>query len=211
MSLQDLRRHYALKTLEHSDLHPDPSEQFRFWLAEALDAQVLEPNAMTLATADADGRPSARVVLLKGVDNEGFRFFTNYESRKARELEANPHAALVFVWLELERQVRVEGTVTRLSRAESERYFRSRPHGSQLGAWASPQSARIGGREILEEKLESLESRYHEGEVPLPPFWGGYLVKPHAVEFWQGRASRLHDRFLYRRLADAWEISRLAP
>jgi pyridoxamine 5'-phosphate oxidase len=192
-------------------LHPDPIEQFRYWLTEALDAQALEPNAMTLATVDAAGRPSARVVLLKGVDDQGFRFFTNYESRKARDLAANPHAALVFVWLELERQVRVEGTVTRVSREESESYFKRRPHASQLGTWASRQSERIEGRDVLEERLAALQAQYPEGEVPLPPFWGGYVVQPQAIEFWQGRASRLHDRFLYRRVNAAWQIVRLAP
>lgn len=211
MSLQDLRRHYALKTLEHADLHPDPIEQFRYWLTEALDAQVLEPNAMTLATADAAGRPSARVVLLKGVDEQGFRFFTNYESRKAQELQSNPYAALAFAWLELERQVRIEGRVARVSREESEVYFQSRPHASQLGAWVSRQSEPIDGREVLEERFEALRAQYPEGEVPLPPFWGGYLIEPYAIEFWQGRESRLHDRFRYQRQDDAWEITRLAP
>lgn len=210
MTLADLRRHYSLKRLRKDELEQDPVRQFRRWLDEALAAQVLEPNAMTLATVGEDGRPSARTVLLKGLDEAGFVFYTNYESRKAADLSANPHAALVFTWLELERQVRVEGTVSKVSRDESEAYFRSRPRGSQLGAWVSRQSAVIAGYEVLEEALAALEKRYPD-EVPLPPFWGGYRVRPDVVEFWQGRPNRLHDRFRYTRDEEGWQLVRLAP
>ena len=211
MSLADLRQNYTLKTLELGTLDPDPTEQFRTWLDEAIHAQLLEPNAMTLATVDESGQPSARVVLLKGLDERGFVFYSNYESRKAQEIAGNAKVALVFNWLGLERQVRVQGEVSKVSREESLAYFKSRPHTSQLGAWASHQSQVIEGREVLEERLAELQNEYNEGEVPLPPFWGGYRVNPHAVEFWQGRPSRLHDRFLYSLEGDGWRIERLAP
>jgi pyridoxamine 5'-phosphate oxidase len=214
MTLAELRRHYRLETLNKADLEADPIRQFESWLNDAVNAQTLEPNAMTLATADASGKPSARTVLLKGLDARGFVFYTNYESRKARELDANPYAALVFNWLLLERQVRVEGSVVKVSREESEAYFKSRPLGSRLGAWASRQSRVIAGHEVLQEELARLKARYPDGEVPLPPFWGGYRLRPVTIEFWQGRPDRLHDRFRYSRQGDAdgdWTLARLAP
>jgi pyridoxamine 5'-phosphate oxidase len=210
VTLADLRRHYSLKALKQGDLEPHPIDQFKTWFAEAIEARILEPNAMILATADAHGKPSARTVLLKGIDERGFIFYTNYGSRKAAELEENPQAALVFNWLELERQVRVEGTAGKVSREESAAYFKSRPRGSQLAAWLSRQSQEIASHAILEEELKALHARY-PGEVPLPPFWGGYRVAPQTIEFWQGRPNRLHDRLLYTWQEAAWEIRRLAP
>jgi pyridoxamine 5'-phosphate oxidase len=211
MSIADLRREYQLRGLSESEVDPDPVAQFRRWFDGALAAGVAEPNAMVLATATPDGRPSARVVLLKGVDERGFAFFTNYLSRKGRELASNPHAALTFFWPELERQVRVEGTVAPVSPEESDAYFRSRPPDSQLGAWASPQSEVVGGREMLERRLAELRERFAGGDVPRPPHWGGYRLQPQAIEFWQGRADRLHDRLCYTRAGSAWRIGRLAP
>lgn len=209
-ALAALRKEYSLTRLHEDGLEKDPIRQFESWLREALQAQVLEPNAMTLATVDASGRPSARTVLLKGLSEQGFVFYTNYESRKAQDLAANPQAALVFTWLELERQVRVEGEVRKVSREDSEAYFRSRPRGSQLGAWVSAQSRVIAGYGVLEEALATLAARF-PGEVPLPPFWGGYRLEPAAVEFWQGRPNRLHDRFRYTRGETGWKAVRLAP
>lgn len=207
-----IRREYARAALDESELHPDPLEQFRLWFAQALDAAVWEPNAMTLATATPDGRPSARIVLLKGVDGEGFVFYTSHESDKGRELEANPRVALVFYWPELERQVRVTGVARRVAREESEAYFRSRPHGSRIGAWASPQSRVIPDRAALEDRLAEVMERFSGEEIPLPPFWGGYRVEPESVEFWQGRPSRLHDRLRYElRVDGGWGVERLAP
>lgn len=212
MNIADLRRNYSLESLSETDVHSNPLEQFKTWFQEALNSQLVEPNAMTLATANADGRPSARTVLLKGLENDGFVFYTNYESRKGAELAANPHAALLFNWLELERQVRIEGKVEKVSAETSSNYFRSRPKGSQIGAWASPQSAVITGREILEEKIEELTETFkHDQELPLPPFWGGYVLRPVAIEFWQGRENRLHDRILYALKGEKWHIERLAP
>ncbi|MCD6051411.1 MAG: Pyridoxamine 5'-phosphate oxidase [Verrucomicrobia bacterium] len=212
MSISDLRREYSLGSLRRKDLLPDPIAQFRVWFDAATAAGVLEANAMTLSTVTADGKPSARIVLLKGVDVRGFSFFTNYESRKGHELAANPFAALTFLWKEMERQVRVEGTVTKVSREESEAYFRSRPRNSRLGAWGSNQSEVIANRGVLEKNMAEFQARYPGDDVPLPPNWGGYMVKPEAIEFWQGQRSRLHDRLVYRRQADdSWLLERLAP
>lgn len=212
LDLSTLRKNYALEALSEIDVHHDPLAQFDHWFREAMEAQMPEPNAMTLATADAEGRPSARIVLLKGIDHQGFVFFTNYESRKGRELAENPQAALLFNWLELERQIRIEGRVERIDAQASEAYFQSRPKGSQIGAWASPQSRVITGRELLEEKMEELNDTFkHEENLPLPPFWGGYRLRPECIEFWQGRENRLHDRIQYTRTDTGWKIERLAP
>jgi pyridoxamine 5'-phosphate oxidase len=207
---QDLRIDYGRGSLDAADLTADPIAQFTIWFAQAQDAHVPEVNAMTLATADATGAPSARIVLLKGIDDRGFCFFTNYQSRKGRELDANPRAALCIYWQPLERQVRIEGAVERVSRAESETYFRTRPVSAQVGAWASQQSSVIADRHELEQRDAELAKQFG-GSVPLPDFWGGYRVIPHAVEFWQGRPSRLHDRLRYVRAGDAWKIERLSP
>ncbi len=208
----DLRENYTQAGLSEGDLAPDPVTQFRAWFEEALSANLHEPNAMTLATATPDGRPSARVVLLKGFDERGFVFYTNYNGRKARELEANPHATLAFYWGELERQVRIEGRATRVSDGESDAYYASRPRGSRLGAWASEQSRSVVGREALESRLRALEREYEGQNIPRPPFWGGYRVEPDVFEFWQGRENRLHDRLVYRRGDDGrWKVERLQP
>jgi pyridoxamine 5'-phosphate oxidase len=204
------RFEYTRASLEITDLDPDPLRQFRAWLAEAFEARIREPNAMTLATADRTGDPSARVVLLRGVDADGFTWYTNRESRKGRDVADNPRAALVFHWDLLERQVRVAGRVEPLGEEESAAYFAGRPRRSRLAAWASPQGRPIPGREALEEALAMLE-RDFPGDVPLPPFWGGYRLRPQMLELWQGRRSRLHDRFAYLRDGDAWRIERLAP
>ena len=206
-----LRKEYTRAGLAEADVAPDPVEQFRRWFDVALAAGLHEPNAMTVATATRDGRPSARVVLLKGFEERGFVFYTNYEGRKGRELEENPRAALLFYWGELERQVRVEGAVSRVSEEEADAYYASRPRGSRLGAWASEQSRVVGGREVLEGRIGDLEAEYEGREVPRPPFWGGYRVGPEVVEFWQGRENRLHDRLVYRRQGAGWEIRRLQP
>jgi pyridoxamine 5'-phosphate oxidase len=212
MQLADLRKEYSQAGLNETDLAAEPVSQFQRWLEQALGAQLLEPYAMTLATTTPDGWPSARVVLLRGVDERGFTFFTNYDGRKGRELARNPRAALVFYWAELERQVRVEGTVERVTAAESDEYFRGRPLGSRLGAWASPQSQPIPNREMLETQWRKVEAEYASGEVPRPPNWGGYRVRHQMVEFWQGRRSRLHDRLRYRRAeGGGWTLDRLAP
>src|SRR6266851_1857660 len=235
MAIAESRRQYNLGGLSRSNLAANPIAQFYKWFDDARGArasgrvrkfcvglykallmaagrEMLEVNAMTLATADEAGRPSARVVLLKGVDERGFIFFTNYESRKGQELEENPQAALAFYWADLERQVCVSGEVTRLSPEESEAYFRSRPRGSRLAAWASHQSAVVRDRSELEEKWNNYEKKYGGGEVPRPPFWGGYILRPTRIEFWQGRPNRLHDRFRYTRQPDNnWTIERLAP
>jgi len=211
MSLADMRKDYGLAGLMEKDLAKNPFQQFEKWFAEAEAAKIHEPNAMTLATAGRDGRPSARVVLLKGVDGRGFVFYTNYESRKGRDLADNAQAALVFPWLTMERQVIVEGAVSKVSREEADVYFHSRPRASQLGAWASPQSTVLAGRAVLEESYRVVERKYEGREVPLPPHWGGYRVAPVTVEFWQGRRSRLHDRLRYRRETDGdWVVERLA-
>jgi pyridoxamine 5'-phosphate oxidase len=205
------RRDYTRGELLESQAHPDPIEQFRLWFADAAGAGVAEPNAMTLATATRDGAPSARVVLLKGFDARGFVFYTNYTSRKAQELDANPIASLCFFWQPLERQVRISGRVKRVSQEESEAYFHSRPLAAQIGAWASNQSGMIAGREELEQRNAELTAKYATTSVPLPDFWGGYRVVPSEVEFWQGRPSRLHDRLLYVREGERWQIRRLSP
>ena len=206
-----MRREYIREALAEADVDADPVVQFGRWFEQAEQAGLLEPHAMTLATATADGRPSARMVLLRGFDERGFCFYSNYESRKAAELAANPRAALVFWWDKLERQVRIEGTVERTSRAESEAYFTSRPPGSQLSAAASPQSRVVPDRTVLERRVAELATAVPDGHVPLPDFWGGYRLAHEVVEFWQGRPNRLHDRLRYRRVGDAWRIERLAP
>lgn len=211
-NVADMRRDYATHDLRRVDLEADPVAQFRKWFREAVDAALLEPNAMTLATADAAGRVAARTVLLKAFDERGFVFYTNYSSRKARQMEENAHAALLFPWLALERQVSINGPVEKVSRAESLAYFVSRPFGNRVGAWVSQQSAVIPSRKFLEIKFEEMKRKFASGEVPLPEAWGGYRVVPETVEFWQGSASRLHDRFLYTRQPDGgWAIERLAP
>jgi pyridoxamine 5'-phosphate oxidase len=208
--LAQLRKDYELKTLDESQVDRDPLKQFGVWMVEAIHSQVPEPTAMTLATADAKGRPSARIVLLKGLDAKGFVFFTNYESRKGRELSANPHAALTFLWKELERQVRIEGRIEKVTADESRAYYETRPLGARIGAWASPQSKVIENRAWLEKRWQELSEQY--GETPtLPPHWGGYRVVAEYLEFWQGRRSRLHDRVTYTRQGDRWKLARLAP
>jgi pyridoxamine 5'-phosphate oxidase len=213
VDIAHLREHYAATGLSETDLHPDPIEQFAIWFREVLSAELREPNAMTLATCTPDGQPSARMVLLKGFDARGFVFYTNYESRKAQELAVNPRAALVFYWTDFGRQVRVEGDASKVSREESDEYFHSRPLGSQLGAWASHQSAPVASRPVLEEQLHLCGKEFEGDEgIPLPPFWGGYRVAPKVIEFWQGRPNRLHDRLRYSRLASGeWRIERLCP
>jgi len=235
MSIADLRREYNLTGLRRKDLDVDPILQFKRWFEQAQGArasgrlrkffvrlykrlllmsgaELIDLNAMTLATADPQGRPSARVVLLKGVDQRGFVFYTNYASRKAQELTENPHAALVFYWSDQERQVCVKGEISKLSPEESDAYFKSRPRGSQLGAWASQQSAVIRDRVALEEQWRQMEARFPGEAIPRPDFWGGYLLRPVRIEFWQGRANRLHDRFCYTRQTDqSWMIERLSP
>jgi pyridoxamine 5'-phosphate oxidase len=206
-----MRREYTREALAEADVDADPVVQFGHWFEQAEQSGLLEPHAMTLATATPDGRPSARMVLLRGFDERGFCFYTNYESRKAAELAANPRAALVFWWAELERQVRIEGTVERTSRAESEAYFASRPPGSQLSAAASPQSRVIADRAVIERRVAELATAVPDGPVPLPDFWGGYRLAHEVVEFWQGRPNRLHDRLRYRRAGETWRIERLAP
>ena len=235
MAIADLRKDYTLGTLHRAALAEEPLAQFQNWFADAAAAKTrggwlrrvgigfykwvlmvfgarpVDPNAMALATVGADGKPSVRTVLLKGVDERGFIFYTNYESRKGRELDGNPHGALVFYWSDLERQVCVSGPVAKISREESEKYFQSRPRGSRIGAWASTQSEVVPDRAFLEARWQEIETRYPQ-DVPLPPFWGGYALKPERIEFWQGRASRLHDRFCYLRGADGkWKLERLSP
>ena len=208
----DLRRDYALAALDITDVVADPIEQFQRWFSNAVHSAIPEPNAMTLATVDGDGAPDARIVLLKGVDTRGFSFFTDYRSRKGQDLLAHPQAALVFFWQALERQVRIRGTVHTLDRDESAAYYGSRPRGSRVGAWASEQSSVIVDREQLESRVREVEARFADGaDLPLPPHWGGYLVVPTQIEFWQGRQSRLHDRIRYRLLSGGWTTERLSP
>jgi pyridoxamine 5'-phosphate oxidase len=198
--------------LRRSDLDPDPIKQFATWFTAAIEAGIYDVNAMSLATADGDARPSVRIVLLKSFDQDGFVFFTNYESTKGKQLEANPNAALGFYWIELDRQIRISGKVEKTSREESRIYFHSRPVGSQLSAWASRQSAVVDGRRVLDARMAEMTERFRNERIPLPPHWGGYRLKPDMMEFWQGRQNRLHDRFRYTRQANrAWLIARLAP
>jgi pyridoxamine 5'-phosphate oxidase len=212
MLVVDHRKDYSQPPLREADVDADPIRQFTLWLDQAVSAGLREPYAMTLATATPDGRPSARTVLLRGLDGEGFTFYTNYDSRKGKELAGNPRAALVFYWPELERQVRIEGTVEETSADDSDRYFRTRPRESQLGAWASPQSAVIPDRDQLEEHFRAAAREYEGRDVPRPPNWGGYRVRPEVIEFWQGRPGRLHDRLCYRKLpGGGWKIERLSP
>lgn len=211
MSLSHIRTDYTKDGLLEAHAAADPFTQFRLWLDQAIQAGIREPTAMTLATCTHEGLPSARIVLLKGFDEHGFTFFTNYESRKGREMAANPHAALVFFWPELERQVRIEGTIERVTDTESDEYHASRPRGSQLGAWTSWQSEVIATREVLEERLKEFMSQFGDGPVPRPPHWGGYRLVPKVIEFWQGRPSRLHDRLRYRVGEQGWVIERLSP
>lgn len=211
-TIENLRKEYSSATLSEKDVSGDPIRQFGKWFGEAMDSGITEPNAMTLATAGIDRKPSARIVLLKGYEDRGFIFYSNYLSAKGKELAKNPVAALVFFWPELARQVRIEGTVEKLNKEESERYFHSRPKASQIGAIVSPQSQVIDGREALEKNWKELEEQYENKIVPKPAHWGGYIVKPQIIEFWQGRAGRLHDRIVYKKAnKKSWKIVRLAP
>jgi pyridoxamine 5'-phosphate oxidase len=206
------RYEHAARGLRRRDLDPDPIKQFSNWFTAAIEAEIRDVNAMSLATAGRNARPSVRVVLLKGFDQDGFVFFSNYESEKGVQLEANPYAALAFYWIELDRQIRIAGKAEKTSRQESEAYFHSRPIGSQLGAWASRQSEVLDGRRVLDARMAEMTERYADKPIPLPPHWGGYRVKPDTIEFWQGRPNRLHDRFRYRLRTDGnWLIERLAP
>lgn len=207
-----MRREYKRDGISEETVQKDPILQFSRCFREALDSEETDANAMTLSTATTSGKPSSRIVLLKGFDEQGFRFYTNYNSRKGRDLEENPYAALCFFWPALERQIRIEGKVKKVSRKESAAYFETRPRESQLGAWASDQSAPLRGRKELEEKFRGFEKQYENREVPLPDFWGGYLLRPRLIEFWQGRTRRLHDRILYTKTGNGnWKISRLSP
>ena len=212
LDLASLRREYETQGLRRGDLHPDPIEQFSTWFSTAVSSALPDANAISLATATPEGKPSVRVVLLKGFDQRGFVFFTNYRSSKGRELQANPQAAFAIYWVQLERQIRVAGRVEKTTREESLAYFHSRPRGSQLGAWVSQQSEVIDARRILEARLAEMTERFAGGEIELPAHWGGYRIVPNEMEFWQGRANRLHDRFRYTRQDDRpWQLDRLAP
>lgn len=209
--IEQLRSEYAREELLEEQVKENPFDQFTAWFDQALLSEVVEPNAMSLATADGNGNPSVRIVLLKGFDRDGFRFFSNYNSRKGKELDENPNASLCFFWPELERQVRLEGEVIKLDREKSEEYFQKRPRLSQIGAWASNQSDEVSSREELEERFEKLKKKFEDHAIPVPEYWGGYLLKPSSVEFWQGRRGRLHDRLLYVKKAGKWAVKRLAP
>lgn len=211
MDLSELRAEYAQANLNREDLHDDPQKQFEFWFEQAEKAQLQEPNAMVLATVDDSGQPFTRTVLLKNMDARGLVFYTNYKSRKAEHMEANNRVSLLFLWLPLERQISINGTVEKVSTRESLTYFASRPLKSRLGAWASNQSEIITSRSLLEGKMHEMKRKFADGKIPLPSFWGGYRVIPQSWEFWQGRRSRLHDRFLYEKINDSWEIKRLSP
>ena len=206
-----IRQDYQLQSLMETDVTSNPLEQFNKWWSDAVKSKLEEVNAMTLATASTDAIPSARIVLLKGITEKGFVFFTNYESHKGKELAENPNACLVFFWKELERQVRITGTVEKVAAAESDEYFNSRPEGSRIGAWASPQSNVIASREIIEDNTEKYKQQFAGGNITRPPHWGGYIVKPSVMEFWQGRPNRLHDRIQYQLKDGSWNIERLAP
>ncbi|MGE6219392.1 pyridoxamine 5'-phosphate oxidase [Nubsella zeaxanthinifaciens] len=210
-TIQNLRQEYKSAELNEQDVIKNPIAQFEKWFTDAMSAQLYEPNVMTLATADKSGRPNARIVLLKGVDEEGFSFYTNYLSQKGKEIKKNPYACLVFFWAELERQVRIEGRIEKLDKETSEQYFHSRPTGSQIGAIASPQSQVIESRNNLELKVKELTQQYEGKPIPKPAHWGGYIVKPTSIEFWQGRPSRLHDRIKFTLVNGSWKIERLAP
>lgn len=210
-TISDLRQEYCQQGIDQATLDPNPIAQFRQWFDQVHETGVPEPNAMTLATVSVAGKPSARMVLLKNVDQRGFTFFTNYSSRKGEELAQNPFAALVFWWAPLERQVRIEGPVEKVSPQESDEYFQRRPWGSRLGAWVSDQSQPIGDRTVLDQRLQALEAKYQDQEIPRPPHWGGYRLMPTMIEFWQGCSNRLHDRLCYRRQAEDWIIERLSP
>jgi len=207
-----IRKDYQLQTLSEQDVSTDPIQQFTKWWEEAVESEIDEVNAFTLATSTLQGKPSARIVLLKGYDKKGFVFFTNYESAKGNELAKNPQAAMVFFWKELQRQVRIDGSIEQVSAGESDKYFSSRPAGSRIGAWASPQSKIITGRSVIEANAQKYQQQYADGNIPRPPYWGGYRLKPLLIEFWQGRANRLHDRIQYTIQKDeSWKINRLAP
>ena len=211
LNIADIRKEYKLQSLLESDIDADPVRQFQKWWNEAMMSDIEEPNAMTISTSNKNGKPSARIVLLKGLSNDGFVFFTNYESRKGKELKENPYASLLFFWKELERQVRIEGTVTKTDEEKSTEYFLTRPDASKIGAWSSPQSKVIKSREVLEKNVIKYQQQFKEGNIPRPTHWGGYIVKPTLIEFWQGRPSRLHDRIQYRLANNKWIIERLAP
>ncbi|WP_035603043.1 pyridoxamine 5'-phosphate oxidase [Haloferula sp. BvORR071] len=211
MDLSEFRQEYTGRGLHREDLEADPIRQFEAWFQQAIELGLHEPNAMSLATVDASGQPLLRTVLLKGFDTRGFVFYTNYESRKARHMAENPQVSLLFPWIALERQVIVQGRVEKCTAEETANYFHSRPRESQLGAWVSHQSEVIDSRQVLTEKLAELTARFGGGEIPVPPFWGGYRVVPQTIEFWQGGPARLHDRFLYQRQAESWSIDRLSP
>ncbi len=212
IAIADIRRDYRGQALLENDIDPDPLKQFQIWFKQAVDANLRDPNGMTLATVTPDGKPAARIVLLKNVDARGFVFYTNYDSRKGQELDQTPWAALVFWWSDLDRQVRIEGSVTKITEAEADTYFQNRPRGSQLGAWVSEQSQVIRDRLVLEQQLEQLQKQYQGQSVPRPSHWGGYRLCPTQIEFWQGRPDRLHDRLCYRLTPQSdWQLERLAP
>ena len=211
MSIADIRKEYMRESLSEGDVELDPFLQFTRWWKEAVGSDITEVNAMTLATCNKEGMPSARTVLLKDYDKSGFVFFSNYESRKAKDIDENPQASLLFFWKELERQVRIEGRIEKVDATESDSYFHSRPEGSRIGAWASPQSRVVRSRDVIEEDVRRYQAAFEQAPIPRPPHWGGYRVIPVHIEFWQGRPSRMHDRILYSIEADSWKISRLAP
>ena len=211
MDVSDLRRDYEMGRLALDSLDPNPFEQFQTWFTQACDEKILDVNAMSLSTVSEDNRPTSRMVLLKYMDESGFVFYTNLNSAKARHIAANPNVSLLFFWAELGRQVQIDGPAAKISTQETMKYFLSRPRGSQIAAWVSKQSSVISSRQILKAKFAEMKNKFADGEVPLPSFWGGYRVAPESFEFWQGRRNRLHDRFVYRRIDDAWQIERLAP